>query len=335
VSDDVRGELRAAVRGLLERLGGVQTARRVMDTESGYDAEIWSRLTAELGLPGLALSEDLGGQGATFAEAAVVCEELTRVLLPTPYLASAVLCANATSDRDVLEQIAAGTPMALCVGGIDLTIAGSTVSGRFDHVIDAAAADGFLVSSGRELVYVERSNAKVTATATVDQTRRQASVEFAGAPGRRVEGDVARAMDIGRVALAAECVAGAQRCLELTVDYAKVREQFGRPIGSFQALKHRMADMHVAVETAMSMADHAVWTVTTDAADLPLVAAAAKAHCADVYAEVAQETIQLHGGIGFTWEHDAHLHLKRAWSTRQLLGTPTSLRARVADLVGI
>jgi alkylation response protein AidB-like acyl-CoA dehydrogenase len=306
-----------------------------MAIESGYDAELWRRLTDELGLPGLALPEDVGGQGATFAEAAVVCEELARLLVPVPYFASAVLCGNATTDTEVLGRIAAGTPMALCVDGTGVVCDGSTVSGRFGHVIDGAAAEVFLVGYDGGVLVVDRENASVAAVPTLDQTRRQATVTLTDAPGRVVAADVERAIDFGRVALAAECVGGARRCLELTVDYAKVREQFGRPIGSFQALKHRMADLHVDVETAISMTDHAVWTLANGGADAALTAAAAKSHCSDVYVRVAQETIQLHGGIGFTWEHDAHLHLKRAWSTRQLLGTPTQLRARVAELAGI
>jgi alkylation response protein AidB-like acyl-CoA dehydrogenase len=338
VPTDVHDELRDAVRGLVDRIGGVTTARRIMATDSGFDAGVWQRLTAELGLAGLAIDEDFGGQGATFVEQAVVVEELARIPFPVPVLGG-ILAAAATSDADVLGRIAAGEPAALCHEGTDVsaeqTPEGVVVSGRFDHVIDGQAAALFVVEVDQELYAVDAGDAEVRATPTLDQTRRQATVTVERAPGRRVIGDVGNAVDLGRVALAAECVGGARECLTMTVDYAKVRVQFGRPIGSFQALKHRIADMHVAVETAVSLAEHAAWLAVHDPNALPTVAAAAKAHCAEVYTTVAQETIQLHGGIGFTWEHDAHLHLKRAWSTRQLLGTPTALRRLVADSVGI
>ncbi|MFL6238503.1 MAG: acyl-CoA dehydrogenase family protein [Actinomycetes bacterium] len=337
----MRSELRAAIRGFVERLGGSTTTRRAMTTESGYDEESWRRLSTELGLAGLAIDEAHGGQGATFVELAVACEELARPLLPVPLLASAVLTAGATTDDDVLQAVAAGQPAALAIDSTHARVASGTdgwrITGEYDGVIDGAIADVVVVVADATLFVVEpnASGFRRSPTATVDQTRRQARLICNDTPGRRIEGDVVRAVDLGRVALAAESVGGARWCLETTVDYAKTRVQFGRPIGSFQALKHRMADMHVAVETAASTAEHAAWVATYQPDELPIVAAAAKVYCADAYAFVAQETIQLHGGIGFTWEHDAHLHLKRAWSTRQLLGEPGQLRGRVGQLAEI
>ena len=211
---------------------------------------------------------------------------------------------------------------------------GWRLTGEWVSVIDGAVADVLVVVADGTTFAIEAtaSGLRRTPAPTMDQTRRQARVMCSNTPARRVDGDVNRGLDLGRVALAAEAVGGARWCLDATVAYAKTREQFGRPIGSFQALKHRMADMYVAVETAASTAEHAAWVAAHQPDQLPLVAAAAKVYCADAYAYVAQETIQLHGGIGFTWEHDAHLHLKRAWSTRQLLGVPTQLRKKVADL---
>jgi alkylation response protein AidB-like acyl-CoA dehydrogenase len=336
-----RDELRKAIRGFVERLGGSATTRRAMETENGFDAESWQRLSGELGLAGLAIDEAAGGQGATFVELSVACEELGRVLLPVPLLGSAVLSAGATTDPDVLGKIAAGAPAALAHESVSARASSGTdgwrITGEYDGVIDGAIAELLVVVADGTCFVVEPDAPGVRRTAlpTMDQTRRQARIVCNDTPARRVDGDLERALDLGRVGLAAEAVGGARWCLEATVGYAKTREQFGRPIGSFQALKHRMADMHVAVETAASTAHHAEWAAAHEPARLPLVAAAAKVYCADAYAHVAQETIQLHGGIGFTWEHDAHLHLKRAWSTRQLLGAPQQLRARVAELAAI
>jgi alkylation response protein AidB-like acyl-CoA dehydrogenase len=331
-------ELRSGIRGFIDRLGGNEATRRAMATESGFDVDSWRRLSGELGLAGIAIDEKYDGQGATFVELAVACEEFGRSLLPVPFLASAVLAAGATNDADALTQIAAGSPAALAHESSNARARsapdGWRIAGEWHSVIDGAVAELLVVVAEGTTFVVDpaASGLRRTPVPTMDQTRRQARLVCDDAPARRVEGDVGHALDLGRVALAAEAVGGARWCLEATVAYAKTREQFGRPIGSFQALKHRMADMYVAVETATSTAEHAAWVAAHQPDQLPLVAAAAKVYCADAYAYVAQETIQLHGGIGFTWEHDAHLHLKRAWSTRQLLGVPTELRRRVAEL---
>jgi alkylation response protein AidB-like acyl-CoA dehydrogenase len=336
-----RDELRAAIRGLLDRLGGTGATRRAMVTEHGFDEDSWRRLTAELGLAGLAIDEQHGGQGATFVELAVAMGELGRTLSAVPMLASAVLAAGATTDADVLQQIAGGSPAALAFKSDSARASSGTdgwrITGEYDGVIDGAVAAVLLVVADGTLFAVDpnASGVRRTPTPTLDQTRRLARVVCNDTPARRIDGHPERAIDLGRVALAAEAVGGARWCLEATVAYTKTREQFGRAIGSFQALKHRMADMHVAVETAASTAEHAAWVAAYEPDKLPLFAAAAKVYCADAYAHVAQEAIQLHGGIGFTWEHDTHLHLKRAWSTRQLLGEPQQLRARVADLADI
>ncbi|MBV8296031.1 MAG: acyl-CoA dehydrogenase, partial [Acidimicrobiia bacterium] len=180
-----------------------------------------------------------------------------------------------------------------------------------------------------------------TPLATMDQTRKQARLEFSGTPAKLLgtEGEgwpvLSRVLDLAAVALAAEQVGGAQRCLDMSVDYAKVRVQFGRPIGSFQAIKHKCADMLLEVESAKSAAYYAGWAAAELNDELPTVASLAKAYCSDAYFHAAAENIQIHGGIGFTWEHDAHLYFKRAKSSQLLLGDPTYHRELLAQRIGI
>jgi alkylation response protein AidB-like acyl-CoA dehydrogenase len=180
-----------------------------------------------------------------------------------------------------------------------------------------------------------------TPLATMDQTRKQARLEFGGTPAKLLgtEGEgwpvLSRVLDLAAVALAAEQVGGAQKCLEMSVDYAKVRVQFGRPIGSFQAIKHKCADMLLEVESAKSAAYYAGWAAAELNEELPTVASLAKAYCSDAYFHAAAENIQIHGGIGFTWEHDAHLYFKRAKSSQLLLGDPTYHRELLAQRIGI
>ncbi|HYI61095.1 MAG TPA: acyl-CoA dehydrogenase, partial [Acidimicrobiales bacterium] len=180
-----------------------------------------------------------------------------------------------------------------------------------------------------------------TALQTMDQTRKQAKVEFSNTPARLIgtEGEggsaLGKTLDLAAVALAAEQVGGAQKCLEMAVEYAKVRVQFGRPIGSFQAIKHKCADMLLEVESAKSAAYYAGWAAAEDSDELPVVASLAKAYCSDAYFHAAAENIQIHGGIGFTWEHPAHLYFKRAKSTELLFGDPTYHRELLAQRIGL
>ncbi|MBV8160638.1 MAG: acyl-CoA dehydrogenase, partial [Acidimicrobiia bacterium] len=180
-----------------------------------------------------------------------------------------------------------------------------------------------------------------TPLATMDQTRKQARLEFSGTPAKLLgtEGEgwpvLSRVLALAAVALAAEQVGGAQKCLDMSVEYAKVRVQFGRPIGSFQAIKHKCADMLLEVESAKSAAYYAGWAAAELNDELPTVASLAKAYCSDAYFHAAAENIQIHGGIGFTWEHDAHLYFKRAKSSQLLLGDPTYHRELLAQRIGI
>jgi alkylation response protein AidB-like acyl-CoA dehydrogenase len=221
------------------------------------------------------------------------------------------------------------------------------VSGTKMFVIDGHSADLLLVvaraDTGPALFAVESGASGVTRTRleTLDPTRRLARIDLDGAPALRVgpEGDATAFLrtvtDLAVVALAAEQVGGAQACLDAAVEYAKVRVQFGRPIGSFQAVKHKCADMLLKVEGARSAAYHAMSTAATRTGELTVAAAIAAAYCADAFTHAAKENIQIHGGIGYTWEHDAHLYLKRAKSSDQLFGSPAAHRGRLADLVGI
>jgi alkylation response protein AidB-like acyl-CoA dehydrogenase len=294
-------ELRATVRKLLER-----------------EADPWPALCA-IGVPALAVPEEHGGLGAGLTELRIVAEELGRVLSDVPFLGSAVAtrAVLATGDEQLLPRLAEGVIAALAWTGEDgrwdtAACRGdlSTVDGRAHYVLDGDTAEVLLVAADGGLYEVDPADAVREHVPSLDETRRFATVTFDHAPARRLGPlDLGPVRDFACLLLAAEQTGTAARALELTVEYTKQRHQFGRPIGSFQALKHRMADLHVLVETARSAAY----------ADLPAVA---KVHCSEVLSEVAAEMIQLHGGIAITWEHPAHRYFKRAHSSALLFGAP-------------
>ena len=351
--------LRDAVRALLGKRSDSAAVRKAIAAPPGYDEALWAQLCGQIGIAALAIPERFGGAGATLFETHLVLEELGRVLTPSPMLGSAVLAAQALlgiEDPDAGERllpgIAAGTSIAaVCWSGADggwrpadaAVLAegvddGWRLSGEAHYVLDGDIADVLLVVArapdGIGLFEVDPAAPGITRThtPTMDQTRRLARLAFDGVPGRRIgSGDagpaLARALDAACVALSAEQVGAMARILEMTVEYSKVRVQFGRPIGSFQALKHRMADLHVLVEAARSASYAAA------AGDVP--AAVAKAYCSEAFFAVAAEAIQLHGGIAITWEHDAHLFFKRAHSSAHLFGAPGEYLARLAPLAGI
>ena len=320
------------------------SVRRLLAKES----DRWPPLV-ELGAPALLVPAAAGGLGAGLAEVFVVQYELGRALAATPMLGSVLAAtALATADSAALQlRVAAGEVTALAWASTAGWSApactarpageGWTVSGSAAYVLDGDTADLLLViagtDDGRALFEVDPARADRVHTPTMDHTRRLATVDLSAAPARRIGPvDLARLRDVACTALAAEQAGAAARCLELTVDYAGQRRQFGRPIGSFQALKHRMADMHVLVETAYSVAMSAA-LATPD--ELPLRAAVAQAHCARALHEVAGEMIQLHGGIAITWEHDAHRYFKRAHAGLHLFGPPAEHVDRLAELTGI
>jgi alkylation response protein AidB-like acyl-CoA dehydrogenase len=319
--------LRRSVRKVLELHGGIGAARRAMQSELGHDGALWSRLSGDLGLAGLIIPERLGGAGLGWVEVAAVSEELGATLAPVPLfstvcLATSALLACGPLADDALAAIARGETAALVLGRASR------------HVVDGHTAD-LLVIADDDGVFVVRGDARGVRRrrlATVAPTRTLAEVQIdASAPLERI--GAGADLDLARVALAAEQVGGAQRCLDMSVEYAKVRQQFGRPIGSFQAIQHICADMFVLVESARSAAYHAAWTADHDPAGLAAAAATAAAYCGDAFHRCAGDTIQVHGGIGFTWEHDAHLYWKRARADRALLGTPSAQRDRIAEMI--
>ncbi|WP_233157473.1 MULTISPECIES: acyl-CoA dehydrogenase family protein [Amycolatopsis] len=328
--------LRESVRTLLARRSGPAAVRAAMASPLGYDDKLWSTLCEQIGVAALAIPEEYDGAGATLAEACVVLEELGRTLTPAPMLGSAVLCGQAlllTGDdeacRRLLPGIAAGSSVAaLAWSGEDgrwspaCVFADGRVDGRAHYVLDGDLADVLLVVArtpeGPGLFEVAPADARREPVTTLDPARRLAVVSLEAAPARRLDTggfDLGRLRALAVVALAAEQVGAAARALELTVEYTKQRRQFGRPIGGFQALKHRMADVHVHVEAARSALYGAL---TGD--DLEADAATARLVCSEAFQHAAAEMIQLHGGIAITWEHDAHLYFKRAHGSALLFG---------------
>ncbi len=316
----------------------------------------WDRLTGELGLTGLAVPECYGGSGAGLAEVAVAVEETGRVLLPAPYLSTALAGAVLGEDggepaggaaAGFLPGIASGALRAAFVFGDSVQVTDGRLAGVARHVLDGAEAGLFVVRAGEALFAVRAADAVVTPAGTLDETRSQATVEFHGAPCARVGCPAGRAEDLLRVLLAVESAGAAAHCLDVTVGYLKTRVQFGRPIGTFQALRHRCADLAVEVTSARSTAYAAVRAavssstgspasaVSAAAAELAVLGPLAKRHCADVFWHAAAEMIQLHGGIGFTWEHEAHRYLKRAKTSQLLHGTPAELRRLVSQRAGL
>jgi alkylation response protein AidB-like acyl-CoA dehydrogenase len=371
-----QAELRAVLRDFLGAHATPERVRQAMTGTAGYDEAAWKRLSGELGLTGLAVPEAYGGAGASLAELAVAVEEIGRVLLPVPYLSTALagaLLAEALSAAGAPEAgsgagtesgtesgavaeaaarflpgLADGTRAGALVLGDGVTLSGDGhVSGTVWNVLDGPQADVFLVRAsdalaGDALVAVGAADATVMPAPTLDQTRPQATVVFDGAPALRVSAPddggalAGRAENLLWALLAAESAAAAAQCLAMTVDYLKTRVQFGRPIGEFQALKHRCADLAVEAEAAHMTAHAALRAaVSGDDGELAIAAPLAKRYCADAFFRAAAEMIQLHGGIGFTWEHAAHLYLKRAKSTQLLHGTPSELRRLIASRSGL
>jgi len=366
-------ELRESVRRFLADRMPLPRVRELMDSqddpgEDGSAEKVWTYAGSQLGLQGIAIAEQYGGAGFTFVEQAIVLEELGAALYPGPYLASAVLAATAllaSSDeqakQDLLPGIASGETIATLAFTEDdgswepqaVRLAGThdqggwTLEGHKSFVLDGQAADLILVvartGDGLSLFAADATAAGLTRTelATLDQTRRMARLEFAATPARLVgapgEAGAAlnRTLDVAAIALAAEQLGGAQRALDMAVEYAKIRHQFGRPIGSFQAIKHRCADLLLEVESLRSAVVYAAAAVAEDSDEVPVLAALVKALASDTYFHVAAENIQIHGGIGFTWEHDAHLYFKRAKASELFLGDASYHRERLVTRIGV
>jgi alkylation response protein AidB-like acyl-CoA dehydrogenase len=339
-----------------------------MATDQGYDSAVWDQMAKELALQGLGIPEEFGGQGYGPVELYVVFEEMGAALFCSPYFSTVALAANAVlfvgTDADktkYLPGIAAGATIATVAltddaGLWDLAMTSTTATASGDgfvlNGVRSFVTDGntssvifvpAVTDKGLSLFAVDGDGAGVEreSLATMDQTRKQSRIVFTDTPARLVgvEGEAMAGlevtMQVAAAALAAEQVGGAQRVLNNSVEYAKNRVQFGRPIGSFQAIKHKCADMLLDVESAKSAAYYAAWAAQERNDELPIAASLAKSFCSEAYFHCAAENIQIHGGIGFTWEHHAHLYFKRAKSSELFLGDPAYHRELLAQRLGI
>ncbi|CAN5352078.1 acyl-CoA dehydrogenase family protein [soil metagenome] len=363
---DEQEQLRKAVRKFCADNFDEQSVRRLMESDPPFDATSWGRLGAELGVLGLAVPEDDGGAGGTLVDQAVAVEELGASLACGPVFGTvflaipALVAASAGAARDTLladivegrrtaafavpEHAGEFDPTAVSISAAP-TVDGDALTGSIGRIVDAGAADVLLVaatgSDGVALYAVDTAGTGVERTnlATLDLTRPQADIRLTNAAATLVaapdeaERVITHALQVGATLLAVEQVGVAAHLLGIAVEYAKARLQFGRPIGSFQAVKHRLADMLISVEHARSTAYHAAWALSDGSDDPALAASIAQATCSAAAAKVAADTIQVLGGIGFTWEHQTHLYFKRATTDAALLGTAEEHRDLVAAMV--
>lgn len=358
---DVEEDLRSSVRKLLTDRSAPAAVLARCESADPYDLGLWRTLAAELGLAGLLVPEPLGGAGAGARELAVVAEELGRSVAPVPFLGSAVLATStllACPEPDaLLGALAAGertatlavplstTPDAAFPQGVRAQA--GALCGRVTSVVDLEVADAVLVPAlDRDgpaiyLVDLPTTSARLEPVTPLDLTRRISDLTLDRAPARRVVGAtdavaaLRSALTFGAGLLASEQVGLAGWCLESTVGFTRTRYQFGRPIGSFQALKHRVADVWAELTSARAVARAAADALAVGAPDTALLVAVAAAHCSDVAVHAAEECLQLHGGIGMTWEHPVHLYLARAKTSQIALGTPDRHRAALATLVDL
>ncbi len=368
VVSDEHTELRATLRRFFESRSPEAAVRRAVDSAPGYDVELWKQMAEQMGLQGLGLPEAYGGSGYGAEETTIVFEELGRALVPSPFFPTIALAADlllAVGDADAnakyLPGIAAGELLATvalaepdgswgCGGTSDVSAVERSgqwqLSGEKATVLNADVAGLILVvvtENGAASVYAvdpAADGVTIVPLEGLDLTRRQSKVRLDGAPttlvgGHGTSADAVTAMlDRAAVALAAEQAGAAGHLMQLCVDYAKVRHQFGKPIGAFQAIKHKLAEMAFDVERMDSVVRHAATAAATDSPELPVIASTAKVFCSEAYFRVAAETIQVHGGIGFTWEHQAHLYFRRAKSSEYLLGSPVAHREALLQRLG-
>jgi alkylation response protein AidB-like acyl-CoA dehydrogenase len=369
VVSEEHAELRATVRRLLETRSPEASVRTVVNSERGYDEELWRQMAAQLGLHGLGLPERFDGSGYGSEETTIVFEELGRALVPSPFFATVALAAQLFVAIDDTDANARYLP-AIASGDLIATVAVAERTGSWNPselsdvvavpsgpdwrlhgektmVLNADAAGLILAvvnaDTGTSVYSVDPSGEGVTIVplSTLDLTRRQSKVRFDGARATLVGGHGANACAVASmlhhasVALAAEQAGAAAKLMEMSVEYAKLRHQFGRPIGAFQAIKHKLADMAFDMERMDSLVRHAAAVAAAGSPDLPVIAAMAKVFCSEAFFRVAAETIQIHGGIGFTWEHPAHLYFRRAKSSEYLLGSPARYRENLLAALGV
>jgi alkylation response protein AidB-like acyl-CoA dehydrogenase len=363
-------EFRSVVRRFLEDNSPATAVRRQMETEAGFDAQVWQALSRDLGLTAVHIPEAYGGQGFGVGELAIAVEEMGRALLCAPYFASAVLAATAIlkagteeQKRALLPGIAAGSTIAALAfteangrwdaGGVAATATPAGGKYRLDgeksFVLDGHTADLVVVlarrpgSSGADglslfTVRGEAAGLKRRRLETMDATRKLARLAFSGVEAELLgnegagHGPMQSTLDVAAICLANEMVGGAERLREQAVEFAGLRYQFGRPIASFQSLKHKAADMLLEVELAKSAAYYAAAAADEGDEEVPALASLAKAAASEAYMQTAIHAVQIHGGIGFTWDNDTHLWFKRAKSSEVFLGTPAWHRERLMQL---
>jgi alkylation response protein AidB-like acyl-CoA dehydrogenase len=362
--------LRELARQFLRKKSPIDVVRRSADLPSGYEEAVWSQLSGQLGLQAMAIPEEYGGAGFGYQEFGIAFEETGRALYCGPLFATAALAVptvlaidDEAAKKALLPDLASGETTATLavteVGGqaddllcADRTTAthrpnGWVVSGHKTHVVDGHTADTILVSArtddGLSLFAIDAAEQGVQRrkVPTLDQTRVMADLDFTDVPARLIgrsgaaESALVKGRQLALVALASEQAGGAAHCLEMSMSYAQTRQQFGRAIGSFQAIKHTLAEMFVDEQSARTAAQYAAYAATADSEEFPRMAAVAKTVCSEAFYRIAAATIQIHGGIGFTWEHDSHLYYKRAEASRLFAGTPTQHRAAIADMLAI
>lgn len=361
-------QLRDVVRGYFREKSPEAEVRRLMATGEGYDPVVWQQMARELGLLGIAIPEQYGGQGFGWTELGIVLEEMGRTLVCAPFFSTVVLAATTLLEsdddeakKDYLPGIADGSVIATVAlteesgrwdeDGVTLPAVhspdGWTLSGAKHFVLDGATAQLIIVPArtecGVSLFTVDAAAPGLTRTpsVTLDQTRKLAVVEFEQTPARLIGAEgggwrvLQRTLDFAAVALAAEQAGGAQAALDMSVGYLNERVQFGQLIGAFQALKHMAADVLIEVESARSAAYYALNAAAEDSAELPAAASLAQAYCSEAFVTAAHQNIQFHGGMGFTWEVPAHLYFKRARSSEVFLGDADAHREALAQRIGI
>ncbi|MFN2518609.1 MAG: acyl-CoA dehydrogenase family protein [Jatrophihabitantaceae bacterium] len=355
---EVEEQLRSSVRDLLTDRAPWPAVLTRTETDELYDPALWRSLAVDLGAAGLAVPESAGGHGASWRETAVVAEELGRAVAATPFLGSTVLAsalAIHAGAEDLLKRLASGAvnatlamPLATSPGSAFPTAvlcSDGLLSGAVHGVADARVADHLLVPCLERdepaLFIVDADAARRDVVGSLDLTRPLCDVVLEATPGEQLASGadavsaIEAALTTGVALLAAEQLGLAQRCLEMTIEHSLTRYQFGRQIGSYQALKHRMADVWAGVTQARAVARYAVACVAEGDPDAAVASSLAQAYCSPIAVQAAEECVQLHGGLGFTWEHPAHLYLKRAKADAIALGTAARHRARLGELVDL
>jgi len=350
---DEQLELQREARRFLEQQCPTTHVREFIEDPSGWSRALWKQM-AHLGWMGMPFGEDVGGVGMGFMELALLLGELGRAIAPVPFLSSVGICGMAIARdgsgeqrRRWLPAIASGEAImalawadapegfgleAVTMGG------GSRLSGTKRVVLDAPAADAFLVAARdgeATRLYVVDEGFEIRAQQGYDLTRAVGEVTFQDAPAEPLPGDAARAWRHAVASTCAEMIGVAQAAVDISVQYAKEREQFGRPIGGFQAIKHKLAEMHTEVDASRAAVMYACWAVDTDALEADTAVSVAKSFASDACARAAGDAIQVHGGIGYTWEHDTHLYTRRVKSLEAFMGDASYHRERLAQLIGL